>query len=100
MQSAVTTVATWGNSEAVRIPRTLLQAAGLKKGDKVCIEYDSARCLRIYPVPEPAEHRRVSPASQVTFASLFDGYEGGRLQGADAWPEGALEGAERDAWSA
>ena len=100
MQTAITTVATWGNSEAVRIPRALLNAAGLKKGDRVCIEFDSARCLRIYPAPAPSGHRRVAPARGASFEELFKEYEGGRPAASDAWPTDVLEGAERDAWSA
>lgn len=92
-----TTIAPWGNSEAVRIPRDVLRSAGLRRGDQVSFEVN--RSGRIEIVPQKRQHRCVEPARGVTFDSLFEGYEGARLENGDAWPSDDLVGAERDAWA-
>lgn len=92
-----TAIASWGNSDAIRIPRDLLQRLGLKRGDRVRLEVNGRGNLEV--VPESRAHRRVNNVPQVSFASAFAGYDGGRLDGSDAWPTDALVGAEKDAWS-
>ena len=95
-----TTVATWGNSEAMRIPRSILKRAGLSSGDRVDFELNSNGHLEI--VPASTEHRRIRPVHKTTFQELFSGYTGGRLNNADAWAESddTPIGAEQDAWLA
>lgn len=91
-----TAIASWGNSEAVRIPKDLLRRVGLKKGDRVslCIN----RQGRLELVPQHQAHRRVLPERGVTFDSLFKNYEGGAIDNTSAWPADEFVGAERDAW--
>lgn len=92
-----TTISTWGNSEAVRIPRDILRSVGLRKGDRVAFEVNSRG--RIELVPGEASHRRVVPAKGVTFESLFRGYEGDAVAQSGGWPTEDMVGAEWDAWS-
>lgn len=98
---AVTTIASWGNSEAVRIPKQLLEAAGLKKGDRVLIEYDSGGYLALRRAQEVGEHRRVVPLNRVTFDDLFRDYDAGPLENADTWARAdeSPVGAELEVWS-
>ena len=91
-----TAISTWGNSEAVRIPRETLRLAGLCKGDRVVFEINSRG--RIELVPEELSHRRVMPAKGVTFDELFKHYDGGVADNAAAWPDDDILGAELDAW--
>jgi len=98
MKTATTTIASWGNSEAIRIPRGMLQLAGFSKGDPVIIELNSRGNLEIRLVKDG--HRHVEPTPGVTFAKLFEGYEGGRENTSDPLPDDEPMGAERDAWSA
>lgn len=91
-----TTIATWGNSEAVRIPREILRITGLGKGDRVSVQVNEKGCIEI--APKPREHRRVAPARGITYDALFKNYTGGRLENAGAWPDDSLVGAEKDAW--
>ena len=97
-----TAVATWGNSEAVRIPRDTLRKAGLRKGDRVSFAVNAHGRIEI--VPERKEHRRAVPARGVSFETLFAGWEGAGSggnagSGAGGWPNDELVGAERDAWA-
>lgn len=94
-----TAIATWGNSEAVRIPRDVLKTAGLRKGDRVNLSLNAAGRIEI--VPAAREHRRVRPAKNITFETLFDGYDASSVEAAStgAWPSDDLVGAEWEAWS-
>lgn len=92
-----TTIAPWGNSEAVRIPRDVLRSVGLRRGDQVSFEVNRSGRIEIIPQKQP--HRRVEPARGVTFDTLFKGYESGRLANGDAWPSDELVGAEWDSWA-
>lgn len=92
-----TTIAPWGNSEAVRIPRDVLRSVGLRRGDQVSFEVN--RSGRIEIVPYGQKHRRVEPARGVTFDSLFKNYDGERAATGDAWPNDDLVGAEWDSWA-
>ena len=94
---ATTTIATWGNSEAIRIPQFLLRAVGLGKGDRVVLDINRDGNLEVRHARLDA-HRRVVPSRRVTFDELFSSYEGGRLDNADAWEGDELTGAEREAW--
>lgn len=92
-----TTIAPWGNSEAVRIPRDVLRSAGLRRGDQVRFEVNPSGRIEIVPLKQP--HRRMEPARGVTFDTLFKGYDGKRLDNGGAWPSNGLAGAERDSWA-
>ena len=94
-----TAIATWGNSEAVRIPRAVLREAGLRKGDQVEVRVNSAGIIEIAPLKRP--HRRVAPTRGVTFDALFPDFDASaeRPRMEPAWPNDDLIGAEWDAWA-
>lgn len=94
--SVATTVAPWGNSEAVRIPKSLLRSVGLSAGDKVTIGATERGSIEI--VPTRRIHRRVQPKEGVTFATLFDGYEPTTAVDVPSWPSEDMAGAEAEAW--
>lgn len=48
-------VAKWGNSLAVRLPRGVVEALGLKEGDQIEIEVVGARHLEVGKKPAPKE---------------------------------------------
>lgn len=93
----LTKIATWGNSEAVRIPRSVLRAVGLGAGDDVEVRVNERN--RIELVPKQQVHRRVRPTKGVSFDSLFAGYDPAKLPPAPAWPDDDFVGAELEAWS-
>lgn len=94
-----TRISSWGNSDAVRIPRSLLRLAGLKAGDDVDIVVNERSNIEI--VPKAKSHRRVKPAKGVTFDSLFAGYESSDkpIDYSSPWLGDDLVGAEYEAWS-
>ena len=48
-------VAKWGNSLAVRLPASVVEALGLKEGDDIEIMVAGARSFEISKTPDPAE---------------------------------------------
>jgi antitoxin MazE len=48
-------VAKWGNSLAVRLPRSVVNALGLKEGDSIRIQVAGARTFEIEKSPSPQE---------------------------------------------
>ncbi|HEX9324370.1 MAG TPA: AbrB/MazE/SpoVT family DNA-binding domain-containing protein [Xanthobacteraceae bacterium] len=48
-------VAKWGNSLAVRLPRSVVEALGLKEGDSIDIHMSGARSFAIEKSPAPKE---------------------------------------------
>lgn len=98
-----TAIASWGNSEAIRIPQDMLRRAGLHKGDRVTFEINERGNLEI--VPEEKEHRHVAPARGVTYESLFKDYDVSAAvkmpmpEGECTWPDDDMAGAEYEAWS-
>ncbi len=92
-----TTIAKWGNSEAVRIPKSILQALGLKSGDKVKVDTNEKGAIEITPAPR--EHRRVKPAKGITYESLFADYVYNPEDSRSPWPDHDMVGAEYEAWS-
>jgi antitoxin MazE len=48
-------VAKWGNSLAVRLPRSVVDALRLKEGDSIRIQVAGARTFEIEKSPEPGE---------------------------------------------
>ena len=91
-----TKVSSWGNSEAVRIPRGVLRAAGLSSGDDVDVAVNERGNIEL--VPGERAHRRIRPARHVTYESLFADYKGdAQVDSACVWPD-AMVGAEGEAW--
>lgn len=91
-----TTVARWGNSEALRIPKEQLRLAGLERGDEVELLVNERGHLEIVPKQTFRSGRR---RRAVTFDELFKGYSGGRQNAPSPWMDDDLVGAEKDAWS-
>jgi antitoxin MazE len=48
-------VAKWGNSLAVRLPRPVVDALGLKEGDEIEVEVVGARRLEVGKAPDARE---------------------------------------------
>lgn len=89
-----TTLSRWGNSVAVRVPKSVLDATGLSLGDELQVE---AMCAGVFMVKSSkAPHRRVKPES-VTFSSLFSGWSGA-IPKASEYVDDGLVGAELEAW--
>lgn len=99
MTVITTNIATWGNSEAIRIPKALLAVSGLKPGDRVQLRTVAEGRIEVVRVPRQQAHRHVRPTRHVTFDELFAEYEGGRLDNLGAWPEAEMTPAEREPWS-
>ena len=48
-------ISKWGNSLAVRLPQSVVEALGLKEGDSIEIHVVSARAFEIDKSPSPRE---------------------------------------------
>jgi antitoxin MazE len=48
-------VSKWGNSLAVRLPASVVEALGLKEGDDIQIEVAGARAFEVRKTPEARE---------------------------------------------
>jgi len=71
----------WGNSVALRLPKTILKEVNLKESDNVELHVESG----IIQV------RKADSVPKVDLAALFTGYEGGKPEMSD-W--GRSEGRE------
>ena len=92
-----TTVSMWGNSAAIRLPKSLMRLASLLPGDEVAITINNRGNIEI--APERA-HRRVRPTQGVTIDTVFSGYDGGRYDASQTWASEDMVGAERGVWEA
>lgn len=99
MLATTTKIATWGNSDAIRIPRSLLAATGLRAGDQVELTTTPRGGIEINRLVPTQPHRHVRPKNHVTFEDLFAEYDGGRLDNVDAWPQDEMTPTERRSWS-
>lgn len=73
----------WGNSAAVRIPSSVIQAADLRLNEAVDIREDSGRI-----VIEPVQHKKYDLAELVkgiTRENLHEEFDFGRPVGREAW---------------
>ena len=97
--STATKIASWGNSDAIRIPRAILKSAGLASGDGVEVVLNERNNIEI--IPKARQHRRVKPMRGITFETLFAGYDPSKTAGSmsPAWPDDNMVGAEFEAWS-
>ncbi|MCL2528757.1 MAG: AbrB/MazE/SpoVT family DNA-binding domain-containing protein [Coriobacteriia bacterium] len=91
-----TTIAPWGNSEAIRLPKEQLRIVGLERGDEVELLVNERGNLEIVPKKTYRSGRR---RRKVTFDELFKDYDGTRQESQSPWADDALVGAEKDAWS-
>jgi antitoxin MazE len=48
-------IAKWGNSLAVRLPRAVVEALGLKEGDEIEVEVTGTKRLEVTRTPETRE---------------------------------------------
>ena len=90
-----TTISSWGNSEAIRMPKEMLRQVGLRQGDVVDFEINERGHLEIVPKKTYREGVR---RRRLTFNDLFKGYSGKPLNNEDAWGDESFIGAEKDAW--
>lgn len=97
MAAVATKIAPWGNSEAVRIPRSILRIAGLATGDSVDVTVNERNNIELVRIG--AEHRRIRPTAGITFDSLFAGYKPTDKPMPAAWPNDDMVGAEFEAWA-
>lgn len=87
-------LAKWGNSAAVRIPKQLLEKLSIAIGDELDISANEDGCICIAPFK--SEHRKVKAARGVSYAKLFAEYPG--YESGDAWPNEDMMGKEQEAW--
>ena len=73
----------WGNSLAVRIPKTVAEEAALKEGDKLVIEVQSRGLLAVKAAKRPPTLREL--IAQITPANVHSAVEWGRPRGNEAW---------------
>jgi len=60
MGSSRTTLTKWGNSQGVRIPKSVCEQLGASVGDEASIDYGPANSITIsFNVPRYARHRKV-----------------------------------------
>lgn len=73
----------WGNSAAVRIPATLLEAVGLKPDDPVVMPEEGGRIVIERPSQKVADLEAL--VDQITPESLHDESDWGPPQGKEIW---------------
>ena len=88
-------VSTWGNSQGIRIPKTILDQAGISVGDCIDILVTDEGYIQISKA-----HRKVPADRSITMESLLDGTESNDIRPAkDPWPSDVMVGAEKESWS-
>ena len=90
-----TTIASWGNSEAVRLPKEQLRLVGLGKGDIVDFIVNERGHLEI--VPEQT-FRQGQRRRKVSFDELFKDFEVVNTPREDPWGDDGFVGDEEKAW--
>lgn len=90
-----TTISTWGNSEAIRVPKEILRKVGLSQGDVVDFAVNERGRLEIIP---QLNCREGSRRKRVTFNELFHDYDGPPLHNEDPWGDETFVSAEKEAW--
>ncbi|OZG59775.1 MULTISPECIES: AbrB/MazE/SpoVT family DNA-binding domain-containing protein [Bifidobacterium] len=68
------TIAKWGNSEAIRIPKEIRDQTGLREGSEVTIEADGGN---IVIKPKTVRITRIGRYAVPNLADLFADYHGG-----------------------
>lgn len=87
-------VSSWGNSQGVRIPKSVLAEARISVGDSIEIVVTDEGFIQISKA-----HRHVPADRSVTLSSLVgEGPEAVPVDDGKAWPTDDLVGAEREAW--
>jgi antitoxin MazE len=78
-----TTIQRWGNSLAVRIPKTLAQETAFGEGDEVDVRADEDRI--VVERPQPKQYRLRDLLAGVTKANCHTEVDFGRPMGREAW---------------
>jgi antitoxin MazE len=78
-----TTIQRWGNSLAVRIPKTLAQETAFSEGDKVDLRADDDRI--VLERPHPKHYRLSDLLAGVTKANRHAPVDFGPPAGREAW---------------
>ena len=78
-----TTIQRWGNSLAVRIPKTLAQETTFDEGDEVDLRADEDRI--VMERSQPQHYRLSDLLAGVTEANRHDAVEFGAAAGREAW---------------
>jgi len=78
-----TTIQRWGNSLAVRIPKTLAQETALDEGDEVDLRADEDRI--VVERPQPKHYRLSDLLAGVTKANRHDSVDFGAPVNREAW---------------
>ncbi len=83
------TLAKWGNSQGVRIPKDICDQLGLRIGSTVDMRVDQAKSEVTLTFPRP--ERKYARNRTVSLAELCEGWSGGKV--GEEW-SGADVGAE------
>jgi antitoxin MazE len=78
-----TTIQRWGNSLAVRVPKTLAQETGFDEGDEVDLRADEDRI--VVERPQPKHYRLGDLLAGVTKANRHAAVDLGARAGREAW---------------
>jgi antitoxin MazE len=78
-----TTIQRWGNSLAVRIPKTLAQETAFDEGDEVDVRADEDRI--VLERPQPKSYRLRDLLAGVTKANRHDEADFGKPVGREVW---------------
>ena len=78
-----TSVAKWGNSPAIRIPKQAMRSAGLSEGDQVVIEVKAPGVLILRAAKQ--ELTLEDLVSQITPSNRHDEMDWGRPRGSEVW---------------
>ena len=76
-------LAKWGNSLAVRIPKTLADEAKLREGDRLVLEVEGPGAVTIKAVRRPKTLDQL--ISQITPENIHKEQEWGEPVGAEIW---------------
>ena len=77
-----TQVSKWGNSLAVRLPRTVTKEVGLRDGEPVDLSLEGKR---IVIAPQRRRYRLSDLMRRVTADNIHDAVETGEPEGRDVW---------------
>ena len=77
------TISKWGNSLAVRIPRSIAKQAGLNEGDSVSMDLDSQGDVVLRPA-RPA-YELADLVAQITPKNRHQETNWGKPQGMESW---------------
>lgn len=83
MANPETTVAKWGNSPAIRIPKTVMERAGLREGDPVGFEVEGPGVIVVRAADEQPTLEAL--VSRITAKNRHSETTWGNPQGREVW---------------